>query len=91
MSDKGLVLLNPRGLKEKYLRGGNMCECLLVDVALDAQQVVGHGLQRELMQQRRHRVKASVQDDELSPGFVWTLTQRQSGFSTTDSSTPYTD
>lgn len=46
---------------------------LPVDVVLNAQQVVGHGLQRELMQKRRHRVKATIQNDQLSARLVWTL------------------
>lgn len=33
----------------------------LVDVVLDGQQVVSHGLQRELVQQRRHAVEPAVQ------------------------------
>lgn len=31
-----------------------------VDIVLNAQQVVGHGLQGQLMQQRGHRVKATI-------------------------------
>lgn len=38
---------------------------LLVDVVLDRQQVVAHGLEGELVQDGRHGVKCPVQDDQL--------------------------
>lgn len=46
---------------------------LPINVILNAQQVVGHGLQRELMQERRHRIKATIQNEQLSTRLVWTL------------------
>lgn len=46
---------------------------ILVDVILDGQQVVGHGLQRQLVQQWRHAVEPSVQYQELRTRFLWTL------------------
>lgn len=46
---------------------------LLVDVVLDWQQVVAHSLEGKLVQDRRHRVKCPVQDDQLWTSFVWTL------------------
>lgn len=46
---------------------------LPVDVVLNAQQVVGHSLQRELMQERWHRIKATIQNEQLSTRLVWTL------------------
>ena len=35
-----------------------------VDVVHDGQQVVGHRLERELVQQRRDRIEAAVQNQE---------------------------
>lgn len=46
---------------------------LPVNVVLDAEQVVGHRLQCELMQQRWYRIKATIQDEQLSTRFIWTL------------------
>lgn len=46
---------------------------LLVDVVLDWQQVIAHSLEGELMQDRWHRVKCPVQDDQLWASLVWTL------------------
>ena len=48
-------------------------ECLLVDVVLDAQQVIAHGLEGEFMEDGRDWVKASVQNQELRARFVRTL------------------
>lgn len=43
-----------------------MCDCtVLVDVVLDGQQVVAHGLEGELMEDWGDRVETSVQDDQL--------------------------
>lgn len=38
---------------------------LLVDIVLDWQQVIAHSLEGKLVQDRRHRVKCPVQDDQL--------------------------
>lgn len=38
---------------------------LLVRVLFDVQQVIGHGLEGELMQQRGHRVRPPVHDEQL--------------------------
>lgn len=46
---------------------------LPVDVVLDGQQVVGHGLQRQLVQEGGHGVKTAVQDQQLAARLVWTL------------------
>ena len=59
---------------------GHVCVCVcvcvqssLVDIVLNGQQVVAHGLESELMQDGGHRVKSSVQDDELRASLIWTL------------------
>lgn len=46
---------------------------LPVDVVLDGQQVVGHGLQRQLVQEGGHGVEAAVQDQQLAARLVRTL------------------
>lgn len=46
---------------------------LPVDVVLDGQQVIGHGLQRQLMQEGGHGVEAAVQDQQLAARLVRTL------------------
>jgi hypothetical protein len=47
--------------------------CLLVDVVFNAQQVIAHGLQGELVEDGGHRVEGPVQDDELGAGLIRTL------------------
>lgn len=56
-----------------FMIGHSSVVALPVDIILDAQQIVGHGLQRELMQDRWHRIKAPIQDEQLSTRLVWTL------------------
>ncbi len=46
---------------------------LPVDIIFDGQQVVGHGLEGELVQKRRHSIKSSVQNDQLRLGLFRTL------------------
>lgn len=56
-----------------HLRSQHRQSPLPVDIIFNAQQVVRHGLQRQLMQERRHRVKATVQNQQLGARLVWTL------------------
>lgn len=45
----------------------------LVNIIFDGQQVIGHSLEGELMQDRRDRVESPVQNNELRASLVWTL------------------
>lgn len=49
----------------------------LVHVVLDLQQIVGHGLQSELVKQRGDAVEAAVEDQQLRPGFLGSLAHRR--------------
>lgn len=46
---------------------------LLVDIVLNRQQIVAHGLEGELMQDRRDRIESPIQNDELRASLVRTL------------------
>lgn len=48
----------------------------LVDIVLDGQQVVAHGLESQFMEHWGCRVKATVQDEKLGTSLVWTLQNR---------------
>lgn len=50
---------------------------VLVDVVLYRKQVVGHRLQRELVQDRRDAVEAPVQNQKLRAGFLRPLAHRR--------------
>ncbi len=50
---------------------------VLVDVVLNGQQVVAHGLEGELMQDRGDGVKRPVQDDQLWASLVGTLQRKK--------------
>lgn len=45
----------------------------LVRVLFNVQQVIGHGLKCELVQERCHGVGCPVHDQQLGPGFLRTL------------------
>lgn len=60
----------------KYSAIGPEMDGLLVDVVLDGQQIVAHGLEGELMQDGGHWVKRPVQDYQLRAGLVWTLQKK---------------
>lgn len=57
-----------------------LVEYLPVNIVLDAQQVIGHGLQRELMQNGCHGIKATIQNEQLSTRFIWTLEASEQTF-----------
>lgn len=46
---------------------------ILVDIIFNGQQIIAHGLEGQLMKDRRDRVKGSVQDDQLRARLVRTL------------------
>ena len=52
-------------IEQHLLRTLALAGLVLIDVVLDRQQVKGHGLEGQLVQQRGDGVKAAVQDQQL--------------------------